>query len=123
MKTQLKKRIENLEAKASSVAQKQKPESEADMAASFDKLREGFKAILAKSQQRDTLPLAEQLRIHREELEAILTQQAEQKLRATQDARCLDDGFLLLKERMKRRVIQELEACVLDDCMSDDVRP
>jgi hypothetical protein len=63
------------------------------------------------------------LRIHREELGAILTQQAEHKLGATQDARGPDEGFLLLKERMKRCVIEQLEACVLNDCMPDDVGP
>ena len=115
MKSQLKKRVENLEAK------KTKPTSEAEWAASFNELRVGFAAIEAESRQRDALPLAEQLRIHREELEAILTKQAENKLRATHEVPYPDDAFLQIKEKMQRCCIQQLEAKVLHEKMRVDI--
>lgn len=121
MKSPLKKRIENLEAKATSAAQKPKPENEADMAARIETLYQDFDAICDKGKRRAALPLADQLRISREELDALLAKQAEQKLCSIQDGSFLDDGLLRLEERMKRSWIQHLEASVLQESLCVDI--
>jgi len=102
----------NLEAKATS-AHKQKPKSEAEMAASLEALRQSFKAIRAQHELHAALPLVEQLRLSRDDLAALLTKQAELKLHSGQVDPPLDDGLLRLKERMKRCCIQQLEAKVI----------
>lgn len=113
MKSHLKSRIANLEAKAASVMSHHVVEDVATVAANIEALRAAFAAHLAAGERRAALPLAEQLLLAQEELEDLLADQAEQRALAVANDTSVDEFWMRLKEKFQRSWIQKLEADVL----------
>lgn len=110
MPSRLKKRVVSLEAKAASAAPTGVFHGVGVTPESIDALRQNFLVVRTEHKRRSSLPVVDQLRLARNDLENLLGEREQGARTTSVGAAPVEEGLLQLKEKFKRCWILKLEA-------------